>query len=181
MEAACFDAMVYRDRNQDLSPTLTDAQLKEHWLNYGIKQGRASSTILDLGFYLANNPDLQSSSDRSRPGNGEAPPLPGRIFLIKDVFAILGCFPEIRERNSVKRSVCQIFFLPVHNGKRSCGLYISMLSGIYSALQKPNKKQYFQENPKKRWKNAESCDILVENFEEGYPMIKVLFVCHGKI
>lgn len=80
METACFDAMVYRDRNQDLSPTLTDAQLKEHWLNYGIKQGRASGTILDLGFYLANNPDLQSSSDRSRPGNGEAPPLPGRIF-----------------------------------------------------------------------------------------------------
>ena len=69
MEAACFDAMVYRDRNPDLSPTLTDAQLKEHWLNYGIKQGRASSTILDLGFYLANNPDLQSSSDYEKAYN----------------------------------------------------------------------------------------------------------------
>lgn len=61
IEAACFDPMVYRDRNQDLSSSLTDAQLKEHWLNHGIKEGRASSTILDLGFYLANNPDLKAA------------------------------------------------------------------------------------------------------------------------
>lgn len=61
VEAASFDPMVYRDRNQDLSPSLTDAQLKEHWLERGIKEGRPSSTILDLGFYLANNPDLKSA------------------------------------------------------------------------------------------------------------------------
>ncbi len=60
IEKACFDPMVYRDRNQDLKD-LTDAQLKEHWLNHGIKEGRASSPILDLKFYLNNNPDLKAA------------------------------------------------------------------------------------------------------------------------
>ncbi len=60
VEKACFDVMVYRDRNPDLAD-MTDAQLKNHWLNHGIKEGRASSTILDLGFYLANNPDLKEA------------------------------------------------------------------------------------------------------------------------
>ena len=61
IEAACFDPMVYRDRNKDLSSDLTDAQLKQHWLEHGIKEGRPSSTVLDLGFYLSNNPDLQTA------------------------------------------------------------------------------------------------------------------------
>ena len=60
IEKACFDVMVYRDRNKDLAG-MTDAQLKDHWLNHGIKEGRASSTILDLGFYLGNNPDLKTA------------------------------------------------------------------------------------------------------------------------
>ena len=60
IEKACFDVMVYRDRNKDLAHC-TDAQLKEHWLNHGIKEGRPSSTILDLGFYLNNNPDLKEA------------------------------------------------------------------------------------------------------------------------
>ncbi len=60
VEKACFDTMVYRDRNPDLAD-MTDAELKEHWLNYGIKEGRASSTILDLGFYLNNNQDLKEA------------------------------------------------------------------------------------------------------------------------
>ena len=60
IEKACFDVMVYRDRNKDLAD-YTDAQLKEHWLNHGIKEGRASSTILDLQFYLNNNPDLKAA------------------------------------------------------------------------------------------------------------------------
>jgi hypothetical protein len=58
IEKACFDVMVYRDRNKDLAG-MTDDQLKEHWLKHGIKEGRPSSTILDLGFYLNNNPDLK--------------------------------------------------------------------------------------------------------------------------
>ncbi len=59
-EKAAFDAMVYRDRNQDLAG-LTDEQLKDHWKNHGIKEGRASSPVLDLGFYLNNNPDLKDA------------------------------------------------------------------------------------------------------------------------
>ena len=57
---ACFDVMVYRDRNKDLAG-MTDDQLREHWLNYGIKEGRPSSTILDLKYYLDNNPDLKQA------------------------------------------------------------------------------------------------------------------------
>ena len=60
IEKACFDVMVYRDRNKDLAHC-TDQELKEHWLNHGIKEGRPSSPILDLKFYLSNNPDLQAA------------------------------------------------------------------------------------------------------------------------
>ena len=60
LEAACFDPMVYRDRNKDLAG-MTDAQLKEHWLNHGIKEGRPASTILDLAYYRSQNKDLQES------------------------------------------------------------------------------------------------------------------------
>ncbi len=60
IEKASFDVMVYRDRNQDLA-NMTDAQLKEHWLKNGIKEGRASSLVLDLGFYMGNNPDLKEA------------------------------------------------------------------------------------------------------------------------
>jgi GH25 family lysozyme M1 (1,4-beta-N-acetylmuramidase) len=60
VERACFDVMVYRDRNPDLGD-MTDAELKAHWRKSGIKEGRASSPVLDLGFYLNNNPDLQAA------------------------------------------------------------------------------------------------------------------------
>jgi hypothetical protein len=52
--------MVYRDRNKDISH-LSDADLKKHWKERGIKEGRPSSTILDLGFYRNNNPDLKEA------------------------------------------------------------------------------------------------------------------------
>jgi hypothetical protein len=52
--------MVYRDRNKDISH-LSDADLKKHWKERGIKEGRPSSTILDLGFYRNNNPDLKKA------------------------------------------------------------------------------------------------------------------------
>ena len=60
IEKACFDVMVYRDRNIDLA-NMTDAQLKQHWKEHGIKEGRPSSTVLDLGFYRSNNPDLKEA------------------------------------------------------------------------------------------------------------------------
>ena len=60
IEKACFDVMVYRDRNKDLSH-MSDEELKKHWKEHGIKEGRPSSTVLDLGFYLNNNPDLKEA------------------------------------------------------------------------------------------------------------------------
>jgi hypothetical protein len=60
IERAAFDVMVYRDRNPDLAG-MTDSQLKDHWKSNGIKEGRPSSTILDLGFYLNNNSDLKAA------------------------------------------------------------------------------------------------------------------------
>lgn len=60
VEKAAFDVMVYRDRNPDLAH-LSDAALKQHWLTYGIDEGRASSPVLDLQFYLNNNPDLKTA------------------------------------------------------------------------------------------------------------------------
>ena len=63
VEKACFDPMVYRDRNGDVAgiSTMTDAELKAHWKSVGIKQGRASSPVLDLGFYANNNPDVKEA------------------------------------------------------------------------------------------------------------------------
>jgi hypothetical protein len=40
---------------------MTDEQLKAHWLEYGIKEGRASSTVLDLKYYVENNADLKAA------------------------------------------------------------------------------------------------------------------------
>ena len=60
IEKACFDPMVYRDRNKDLAH-LSDEELKKHWKEHGIKEGRPSSPVLDLGFYLNNNPDLKEA------------------------------------------------------------------------------------------------------------------------
>lgn len=52
--------MIYRDRYADLA-NMTDAQLKQHCLSKGIKEGRASSPVFDLQFYLNNNPDLKEA------------------------------------------------------------------------------------------------------------------------
>ena len=60
IEEACFDVMVYRDRYPDLTG-LNDEQLKEHWLTNGINEGRSASIILDLSYYLEQNPDLKSA------------------------------------------------------------------------------------------------------------------------
>lgn len=60
LENLLFDAMVYRDRYSDLAGK-TDAELKTHWLNHGIADGRTASIILDLKFYRDNNADLKSA------------------------------------------------------------------------------------------------------------------------
>lgn len=58
IEKVCFDAEIYRARNKDLA-NIPDWKLKEHWRHNGIREGRVASVILDLPYYLANNPDLK--------------------------------------------------------------------------------------------------------------------------
>jgi hypothetical protein len=59
-EKAAYDTMVYRDSNPDIAH-LSDSDLKKHWLEHGIKEGRRSSPVLDLKFYLNNSKDLQDA------------------------------------------------------------------------------------------------------------------------
>ncbi len=56
-EKACFDADVYRSKYEDLK-NLNDEQLKDHWINHGIKEGRCASAILDLKYYAEQNEDV---------------------------------------------------------------------------------------------------------------------------
>ena len=60
VENATFDTMVYRDRNPDLAH-LSDEELRKHWFETGIDEGRGSSPVFDIGFYLANNSDLKAA------------------------------------------------------------------------------------------------------------------------
>jgi hypothetical protein len=55
-----FDPMVYRDKHEDLKD-MNDEQLKNHWNEYGIKEGRCASTVLDLKYYVENNEDLKAA------------------------------------------------------------------------------------------------------------------------
>ncbi len=59
VEQAAFDPMVYRDRHDDLKD-MTEEELRNHWRNHGIKEGRAASAILDLKYYVAQNPDIKA-------------------------------------------------------------------------------------------------------------------------
>ena len=60
VEDAAFDPVVYRGRYPDLRDR-TDQELKDHWLAFGIKEGRCASSVLDLKYYLEQNPDLQKA------------------------------------------------------------------------------------------------------------------------
>lgn len=60
IEKATFDPWVYQNRYDDLKGK-SEEQLKAHWLNYGIKEGRCASVILDLKYYVENNPDLKTA------------------------------------------------------------------------------------------------------------------------
>lgn len=56
-----FDYKYYADKYADLKAAFgyNEAQLKAHWLNSGINEGRTASSIFDVRYYLANNSDLQ--------------------------------------------------------------------------------------------------------------------------
>ena len=55
-----FDANFYRTANPDLA-SLNDAQLSEHFMNFGLNEGRSFSPFVDLKFYGDRNPDLAAA------------------------------------------------------------------------------------------------------------------------
>lgn len=63
VQAVLFDTKYYADNNSDLKNTYgyNDRELKKHWLEYGIKEGRKASPIFDAAYYLYNNEDLKDA------------------------------------------------------------------------------------------------------------------------
>lgn len=60
LEKLVFNAQFYANKYPDLKKAFgyDSTKLLNHWRTYGINEGRASSEVLDLGYYLKNNPDL---------------------------------------------------------------------------------------------------------------------------
>ncbi len=60
---ATFNAKFYSDKYSDLKAAFgTDAtKLYDHYLQYGIKEGRQASAIFDVKYYLENNADLKAA------------------------------------------------------------------------------------------------------------------------
>jgi len=58
-----FDVNTYRAANTDLGSAglTTDAQLTQHFQNYGINEGRTFSLFANLSVYRSSNPDLASA------------------------------------------------------------------------------------------------------------------------
>ena len=56
-----FDSLYYANRYKDLKSAYGNDPngLYQHWLTFGIKEGRVASSIFDSKYYLANYPDLQ--------------------------------------------------------------------------------------------------------------------------
>lgn len=60
IEDLLFDAKFYADKYPDLRQAFgyNEIQLYNHFITYGIDEGRFSSEIFDVKYYLANNQDL---------------------------------------------------------------------------------------------------------------------------
>ncbi len=63
IEGYLFDAKVYADLYPDLRNAYgyNEKQLKNHWLNYGKKEGRQASLIFNAKYYLNNYSDLKNA------------------------------------------------------------------------------------------------------------------------
>lgn len=57
MPVQLFDANYYRAVNPDLA-NLNDTQARSHFQNYGLREERQFSPLINLNFYRSNNPDL---------------------------------------------------------------------------------------------------------------------------
>jgi len=60
LKEVLFDPDFYHNKYPDLQNAFhhDNARLRQHWVNHGIKEGRACSEVLDLKFYVNSNPDL---------------------------------------------------------------------------------------------------------------------------
>jgi hypothetical protein len=60
IEDLLFDAKFYSDKYPDLKQAFgyNEVQLYNHFITWGIDEGRCASQILDVKYYLANNQDL---------------------------------------------------------------------------------------------------------------------------
>ncbi len=58
---AIFNSKLYYDANADLQKAIgnNSAKLKEHWLKYGIKEGRIGSFVFNAQYYIDNNEDVK--------------------------------------------------------------------------------------------------------------------------
>ena len=58
-----FDPVYYTETHEDLQRAFRgdERELKKHWLRFGIEEGRASSPVMNVKWYVAMNPDLQSA------------------------------------------------------------------------------------------------------------------------
>ena len=58
-----FDATYYADKYSDLKKAFgyNKSQLKSHWLNFGIKEGRTASPVYDPAYYVKKYSDLKSA------------------------------------------------------------------------------------------------------------------------
>jgi subtilisin-like proprotein convertase family protein len=63
MSINLFDANFYRTSNPDLTAAglTTDAQLFQHFQNFGLNEGRSFSLFANLNLYRASNPDLATA------------------------------------------------------------------------------------------------------------------------
>jgi hypothetical protein len=59
-EPVVFQSTYYADQNPDVENVdgYDQAKLLEHWKKFGINEGRRSSPVFDVKYYLQMNPDL---------------------------------------------------------------------------------------------------------------------------
>lgn len=58
-----FNAKYYAEQNRDLFLVFgyNEEALRNHWNNFGIREGRKSSPVFDVSYYLNNNPDISNA------------------------------------------------------------------------------------------------------------------------
>ena len=67
--AAIFDPVYYYDHYTDLQTSIgrDDAKLLEHFIHYGMAEGRVGCREFNVNVYQANNPDLQAAFGNNLP------------------------------------------------------------------------------------------------------------------